>query len=414
MDKPVVDINEYLMGKYAPEKRQQIADEMNANKSNFLSALSGFGAAQAGGNFAQAQNDFLEREAQPYKQKLMAFDQGRANAVNDFQLANQAEKAERDRTTFEREEKAAAEKARRMAAENDANSPETLGRRKFAQNLFKNNPEMASSFGNLTAAQLNEYLPFAMKKYETDESLRLAKAKQDAEMGEYAGKVEGLDETGKPVNYLLNKRGETLSSIAAPKPINTENLKFKALPMEAQKEIETISAKTGNQNAITTMIDSQLSNMKKAWESGDKQQAIVAGLEMVKALNSDQGADAVGAEEAKRLSSLLQFQIGNMTNPGPMFGRDIAGFFEQAAQKNNAVKNAMRLNRQRIQDIYEGKYYQDMPETQTAIGEYASAVPKSDGSTAIAAPKSGPKEGQRGTARDGTPVVFKNGQWIGE
>ncbi len=147
---------------------------------------------------------------------------------------------------------------------------------------------------------------------------------------------------------------------------------YEELPKESRIQIEKLSGSNANKLSIASQIDAELNNMKAAYKRGNKDQAIIAGKQMLKALNSPEGSDAVGAEEVKRLGSLLEYQIANFTNPGPMFGRDVEGFFSQAADKNNAIKSSVEQNNKRIEDIYAGKIHNPLVKTDTRIGPFPS------------------------------------------
>ncbi len=175
-------------------------------------------------------------------------------------------------------------------------------------------------------------------------------------------------------------------SFAAPgKP----DQKFAKLPKEAQKEVEALTVKNANKIDIANQMDSEIANFKTAYESGNQTQAIAAGEGMLKLLNSSQGADAVGVDEAKRLGNLLEFQIFNMTGKGPAFGRDLPGFYEQVSAKSNALKSSVQMNKQRIDDIYGGKYSQEIPKNNKVLGGFGSSGAVSGQALAAPAP-SGP------------------------
>jgi hypothetical protein len=78
------------------------------------------------------------------------------------------------------------------------------------------------------------------------------------------------------------------------------------------------------------------------------------GCQMLKVLNSPEGADAIGVEEARRLGNALEFQVFNVLDPGPMFGRDIEGFDSQVASTIAAVEGGIKMNEQRINELKGG------------------------------------------------------------
>lgn len=93
----------------------------------------------------------------------------------------------------------------------------------------------------------------------------------------------------------------------------------KLLPSESQAELDGI--KTSNK--ALSMAHSGLSQLLKQLQdpgiSEDQKRQI--GKDSAKLLNSTEGKDAIGAEESKRMLSLLEYQMGNFTNSrAPLIG----------------------------------------------------------------------------------------------
>ena len=63
------------------------------------------------------------------------------------------------------------------------------------------------------------------------------------------------------------------------------------------------------------------------------------------------GVDAIGSEEAQRLGGLLEYKVMNLTQPGPMFGRDIPGFKEQAMATSKNIRAGVKSNQKIIEDL---------------------------------------------------------------
>lgn len=124
---------------------------------------------------------------------------------------------------------------------------------------------------------------------------------------------------------------------------------FDALPVENQKEIEDLSKKNAAKVSIANQMKGYLDQYDKAPSEQDK---IVIGRQMLKVLNSPEGADAIGVEESRRLGGLLEYQMFNLTNPGPMFGRDLPGFRDQVAATVKSVEGGTSANRNRIDELY--------------------------------------------------------------
>lgn len=127
---------------------------------------------------------------------------------------------------------------------------------------------------------------------------------------------------------------------------------FKSLPMQSQKQIDVLSTKSGNIAAIKNEIDSTLEKLQDPAISED--QKVVLGRGLLKTLNSSQGADAIGSEEAKRLGGLLEFKKFNITEPGSMFGRDLGMFIDQVALNSDKLAGALSKNQEAIDRMMSG------------------------------------------------------------
>lgn len=79
-----------------------------------------------------------------------------------------------------------------------------------------------------------------------------------------------------------------------------------------------------------------------------------AGLSILKTLNSAEGKDAVGAEEAKRLGQFLQYQINpiEVLKTGRVFGTDMPRFIQQITLKRDELKGRAETGRSTIKGIY--------------------------------------------------------------
>lgn len=127
------------------------------------------------------------------------------------------------------------------------------------------------------------------------------------------------------------------------------------LPKDEEHVVTSLATKNAEKISIKNQLDQELSNLKNAWKTGNEDQAIAAGENMAKVLNSTEGKDAVGAEESKRLMGLLNYKVLNLTQPGSVFGRDVDAFIEQAAEKSNAIGKAVVENNKMIQRIKGGQ-----------------------------------------------------------
>lgn len=122
--------------------------------------------------------------------------------------------------------------------------------------------------------------------------------------------------------------------------------------LEEKKTIENLSTKNANKVSIKNQIDAVMSK----WDSLSNDQKLASGRQLLKTLNSTEGADAIGAEEANRLGSKLEFAMGNLTNSNPVqFGRDLDGFAEQARNTSKAIGTAIESNRGIMKSIDAGR-----------------------------------------------------------
>jgi hypothetical protein len=83
---------------------------------------------------------------------------------------------------------------------------------------------------------------------------------------------------------------------------------------------------------------------------------------ILKVLNSAEGKDAVGVEEAKRLGQFLEFQINPIRaiSTGRAFGTDMPRFIEQISIKKGELDTRVDQSMVRINDIYK-KYGKEIP-----------------------------------------------------
>lgn len=132
-------------------------------------------------------------------------------------------------------------------------------------------------------------------------------------------------------------------------PENPAKHEFDHLAPEKQKTVEELAKKNAGKTSIMNQINSAMSG----WDSLPDDQKVSAGRQLLKTLNSTEGADAIGAEEAKRLGGKLEFALGNITNSNPtQFGRDLEGFKTQTGNVAKAIKGAIEANQKVIDESY--------------------------------------------------------------
>lgn len=145
-------------------------------------------------------------------------------------------------------------------------------------------------------------------------------------------------------------------------PVENE---FKRLPVENQEVIKDLSKKNASKISIANQIEASIAD----WDNLTDDQKVARGRSLLKTLNSTEGADAIGAEEAKRLGSKLEFALGNLFNSNPIqFGRDLEGFKEQAIGTLESVRRGVRANQREIERMY-GKPVQSTPSPSQPLSE---------------------------------------------
>jgi hypothetical protein len=138
------------------------------------------------------------------------------------------------------------------------------------------------------------------------------------------------------------------------------------LPPENKEQINKLAGSNASKMAIVKQIDSDAKILDDPNVSED--QKLIKARQMIKTLNSTQGQDAVGAEEAKRLAGLLEFNILNLTNPGPVFGRaPVAEFSKQAKFTSKSLKDAINSTQGVISELKTGRPLNAESESSSSI-----------------------------------------------
>lgn len=200
---------------------------------------------------------------------------------------------------------------------------------------------------------------------------------------------------------IADQATETRKEIASLKGGSLKNRDIEALPAEDAATVKTLGVKNANKVAISNQIKSFMSG----WDKLPDDQKIAQGRQLIKVLNSTEGADAVGSEEVKRLGGKLEFAMGNLLNSNPtQFGRDLEGFKDQALGTANAIDKAIVENQRVINKAYSGAgVYRPEPK---AVPDYVS--PRS---VPVPMP-SGEVKGEeiRRKTRDGRTAVYDSNQ----
>jgi hypothetical protein len=130
---------------------------------------------------------------------------------------------------------------------------------------------------------------------------------------------------------------------------NTPKGQFDNLPEDKKLTITELAKKNASKVAIKNQIDAVMGG----WDKLSEEQQLQQGRQLLKTLNSPEGADAIGQEESKRLGAKLQFSMGNLFNDNPMqFGRDLPGFKQDAMNTSENLGKAMGSNQSIIDQAY--------------------------------------------------------------
>jgi len=148
------------------------------------------------------------------------------------------------------------------------------------------------------------------------------------------------------------------------KPLNTPEAKI------AQKQMEKLGTSNAGLFNVKGAMDEALKILNDP--SVGEDQKIKVGQGLYKSLNSAEGADAVGAEEAKRLGSYLEFNIGNITQPGAFLGRDLKGFTGQISNYAKLLGGRIQQNEAGINTLRNGGSLGGAPVSQSVKTQAAA------------------------------------------
>lgn len=184
----------------------------------------------------------------------------------------------------------------------------------------------------------------------------------------------------------------------------TKNAEFNALPVESQELVRDLSRKNAQKTSIANQIAGDLAQYRKARgmdENGkpipgarvDNDRALKIGNGMVKTLNSKEGADAVGAEEASRLATALQFQVNPLNmKGGQRLGRDFEAFDTQIGDTYNGIMGGIKANNDAIDKAYGRSPKTAAPAEQGKPWEAKPPAPHPQDSEAVTWAKANPKD----------------------
>ncbi len=149
-----------------------------------------------------------------------------------------------------------------------------------------------------------------------------------------------------------NEGGVYISPKAAGEGVDKANKReFDALPPPNQEIIKDLAKSNANKISIANAIHAVVA--PENWSQLTEDEKLQQGRQLIKTLNSTEGKDAVGAEEAKRLAGKLQYAVGNFTNDNPVqFGRDIEGFVNDARITHDGIVRGVQANEAEIEKRY--------------------------------------------------------------
>jgi hypothetical protein len=124
-----------------------------------------------------------------------------------------------------------------------------------------------------------------------------------------------------------------------------------------EKMVETLSTQNAKKISIANQIEQAFNTLSDP--KTDEKTKVTIGKQVLKTLNSTEGADAVGVEESKRLGALLEYNFFNpkaaISGEGALVGRDLEGFKNQVGESMKNVRGAVSANEKIIREI-ESKY----------------------------------------------------------
>lgn len=122
-----------------------------------------------------------------------------------------------------------------------------------------------------------------------------------------------------------------------------------AADVKLPDDVKQFVQKTGERVGTQVSIANELNTFIDQWETLSEDEKLQQGRELMKTLNSAQGADAVGAEEVKRLGAKLEFATGNVFSSNPLqLGRDLDGFYQDVINSQAKVAKTANANRDQM------------------------------------------------------------------
>jgi len=251
-----------------------------------------------------------------------------------------------------------ADKSKIRDQENDLNNP-----------MLKNYKEQMAKFGVVVP----EGMTLAQAKRDLGEAKTLNELKMKSTI-DNQNKIQLMlmEQKFKEKENDLNRNLEREKTTAKN---SSEKAKFDNLPQDKQEVITGLAKKNASKISIANQIDSVMGN----WDSLSKDQKLAQGRQLLKTLNSTEGADAIGTDEANRLGSKLEFAMGNLTNSNSIqFGRDLSGFKDQATITSQSIKDAIKSNQRVIDQNYGRSFSEPSKTVKVTNGKETLEIPIED------------------------------------
>jgi hypothetical protein len=141
---------------------------------------------------------------------------------------------------------------------------------------------------------------------------------------------------------------------------NPKDRAYNSLPEPQKIAVKELSTDASKKQGIANQIDGYLKQWNEAKTDTGRTQI---GQQMIKLLNSAQGQDAVGAEEARRLANELEPYTLKSPSGLPRLGQDLKAFKTRAEAVREALKNTVKTNQEQVQQIYQ-QFAPDSPAAQ--------------------------------------------------
>lgn len=211
--------------------------------------------------------------------------------------------------------------------------------------------------GDMTGLQ--KFFSNSYKTKREEDKARLDREAADSQLDrEYKRSQIGLNEASareKTLPWDQTREAQAYKSKLQLEKEQKQNDMQNSLNQEAQKKI------VGNNVQLSNVRNAMAEALTKLEDKNlPEDQKIKVGQSLFKLLNSAEGADAVGAEEAKRLGSYLEYQKFNMTDPGAFWGRDVNGFTDQVRNYRDVLDGRIRRNEDMANGLRQGRSFSEL------------------------------------------------------